>query len=78
MDTATKTGERAIPWNKGKLLGQKPPLKLKEIWAIRIRLQLDHRTRDLALFNLAVDIKLRGSHGRRDAADSYTPSMTTR
>ena len=60
MDTATKTGERAIPWNKGKLLGQKPPLKLKEIWAIRIRLQLDHRTRDLALFNLAVDIKLRG------------------
>src|SRR5436309_3680990 len=60
MDTATKTGERAIPWNKGKLLGQKPPLKLKEIWAIRIRLQLDHRTRDLALFNLAVDSKLRG------------------
>ena len=35
------------PWNKGKLLGQKPPLKLKEIWAIRIRLQLDHRTREL-------------------------------
>ena len=40
MDTATKTEGRAIPWNKGKLLGQKPPLKLKEIWAIRIRLQL--------------------------------------
>jgi len=60
MDTATKAGERAIPWNNGKLLGQKPPLNLKEIWAIRIRLQLDHRTRDLALFNLAVDSKLRG------------------
>ena len=60
MDTATKAGERAIPWNKGKLLGQKPPLNLKEIWAIRIRLQLDHRTRDLALFNLAVDSILRG------------------
>jgi hypothetical protein len=42
------------------LLGQKPPLKLKEIWAIRIRLQLDHRTRELALFNLAIDSKLRG------------------
>src|SRR5437870_10819061 len=56
----TKCNGRAIPWNKGKLLGQKPPLKLKEIWAIRIRLQLDHRTRDLALFNLAVDSKLRG------------------
>ena len=41
MDTVTKTEGRAIPWNKGKLLGQKPPLKLKEIWAIRIRLQLD-------------------------------------
>ena len=60
MDAETKAGERAIPWNKGKLLGQKPPLKLKEIWAIRIRLQLDHRTRDLALFDLAVDSKLRG------------------
>src|SRR6266705_3078010 len=51
---------RVTPWNKGKLLGQKPPLKLKEIWAIRIRLQLDHRTRELALFNLAIDSKLRG------------------
>ena len=37
MDTVTKTAERATPWNKGKLLGQKPPLKLKEIWAFRIR-----------------------------------------
>jgi site-specific recombinase XerC len=48
------------PWNKGKLLGQKPPLKLREIWAIRIRLQLARRTRDLAMFNLAIDSKLRG------------------
>ena len=60
MDTATKTEGRAIPWNKGKLLGQKPPLKLKEIWAIRIRLQLAQRARELALFNLAIDSKLRG------------------
>ena len=60
MDTATKTEGRATPWNKGKLLGQKPPLKLKEIWAIRIRLQLNQRTRELALFNLAIDSKLRG------------------
>jgi hypothetical protein len=60
METATKTEGRATPWNKGKLLGQKPPLKLKEIWAIRIRLQLDHRNRELALFNLAIDSKLRG------------------
>ncbi len=60
MDAVTKCQGRAAPWNKGKLLGQKPTLKLKEIWAIRIRLQLDHRTRELALFNLAIDSKLRG------------------
>ena len=48
-----------IPWNKGKLVGQKPPLKLKEIWAIRIRLEIANNTRDLALFNLAIDSKLR-------------------
>lgn len=48
------------PWNKGKLVGQKSPLKLKEIWSIRIRLELSHRVRDLALFNLALDSKLRG------------------
>ena len=47
------------PWNKGKLTGQKPPLKLKEIWAIRIRLQISNQIRDLALFNLAIDSKLR-------------------
>ncbi len=49
-----------IPWNKGKLVGQKPPLKLKEIWAIRIRLEIANKIRDLALFNLAIDSKLRG------------------
>ena len=48
------------PWSKGKPVGQKAPLKLKDIWAIRIHLQLDKRIRDLALFNLAVDSKLRG------------------
>jgi len=47
-------------WNKGKLTGPKPPLKVREIWAIRIRLQLAERLRDLALFNLAIDSKLRG------------------
>ena len=46
-------------WNKGKLVGQKAPLKLKEIWGIRIRLQLAKRTRDLALFDMAIDSKLR-------------------
>jgi integrase len=47
------------PWNKGKLVGQKAPLKVKEIWAIRTRLQMENRTRDLALFDLGIDSKLR-------------------
>jgi len=59
MLTNTHPSEHRIPWNKGKLIGQKPPLKLKEIWAIRIRLQISNRIRDLALFNLAIDSKLR-------------------
>jgi integrase len=56
-----RTNATAIhtPWNKGKLTGQKAPLRLNEIYAIRVRLQLAHRTRDLALFNLAIDSKLR-------------------
>ncbi len=58
MDHHITSDARKVPWNKGKLIGQKPPLKLKEIWAIRFRLQLDHRLRDLALFNLAIDSKL--------------------
>jgi hypothetical protein len=47
------------PWNKGKLIGQKAPFRLKEIWAIRIRLQVYHRVRELALFDLGIDSKLR-------------------
>ncbi|MEB0113537.1 tyrosine-type recombinase/integrase [Variovorax sp. RTB1] len=47
------------PWNKEKLVGQKRPFKLKEIWAIRVRLQISCRTRELALFNLGIDSKLR-------------------
>ena len=46
-------------WNKWKLVGQKAPLKLKEIWAFRLRLQLGERLRELAMFNLAIDSKLR-------------------
>lgn len=49
-----------VPWNKGKLIGQKPPLRPKHVWAIRTQLQLAKRRRDLALFNLAIDSKLRG------------------
>src|SRR6202022_807034 len=50
-----------IPWNKGKLTGAKPPLRPKHVWAIRTKLQVEARTRDLAMFNLAIDSKLRGT-----------------
>jgi hypothetical protein len=51
---------RREPWNKGKLIGQKQPLRPKHVWSIRTRLQMEGRTRDLAMFNLAIDSKLRG------------------
>lgn len=57
MDTIARYNHQ--PWNKGKLVGQKAPLRVRDIWAIRVRLQLAKRTRDLALFNLAIDSKLR-------------------
>jgi len=52
--------DRRQPWNKGKFTGPKPPLQPRHVWAIRTRLQLAGRVRDLALFNLAIDSKLRG------------------
>jgi len=55
-----KAALKRIPWNKGKLIGPRPPLRQKHVWAIRTRLQIDRLTRDLALFNLVVDSKLRG------------------
>lgn len=48
------------PWNKGKFVGQKAPFKLKDIWALRVRLQMENRVRELALLNLGIDSKLRG------------------
>ncbi len=59
MESPKSTAAVRSPWNKGKLVGQKAPLKLREIWAIRVRLQLAERRRELALFNLAIDSKLR-------------------
>ena len=76
------------PWNKGKLVGQKAPLKLKEIWAIRVRLQVYCRTRELALFDLGIDSKLRACdllklkvrdvcHGDRIAARAIVVQQKT-
>ena len=59
-DTSTPTTAPRTPWNKGRLIGQKPPLKLREVWSVRTRLQMAGDTRQIALFNLAIDSKLRG------------------
>src|ERR1022692_976349 len=82
------TPTRRVPWNKGKLVGQKAPLKLKDIWAIRVRLELGDRKRELALFHLALDSKLRGcalvrlrardvAHGDRIAARAIVMQSKT-
>lgn len=68
-----ETTARREPWNKGKLIGQKPPLQPKHVWAIRTKLQLDGRVRDLALFNIAIDSKLRGCDVVRLAVDDVAP-----
>ena len=82
-------GRGREPWNKGKLVGQKSPLRLKEIWAVRIRLQIANRVRDLALLDLAIDSKLRAcdlvrlrvrdvAHGERVAARAIVMQQKTR
>ena len=57
---ATPSASARAPWNKGRLIGAKPPLRPKHVWTIRTKLPVEHRTRDLAMFNLAIDSKLRG------------------
>jgi integrase len=88
MDHAPNGTSHREPWNKGKLVGQKAPLRLKDIWAIRIRLQLANRARELALFNLAIDSKLRScdlvklrlrdvAHGERIAGRAIVMQQKT-
>ena len=59
MESTANTLSRE-PWNKGKIVGQKAPFKVEDIWALRVRLQMENRVRELALFNLRIDSKLRG------------------
>jgi integrase len=62
------------PWNKGKLVGAKPPLRPSHVWSIRTKLQMADRKRDLALFNLAIDSKLRGCDVVAVRVDDVAPS----
>lgn len=66
-----------VPWNKGKLVGAKPPLRLKHVWAIRSKLPLEGRKRDLAVFNLAIDSKLRACDLVRRRVDDVAPQGVT-
>ena len=59
MESVANVSHRE-PWNKGKIVGQKVPFKPKDIWALRVRLQMEGRLRELALLNLGIDSKLRG------------------
>ena len=59
MDSNVNAAHRE-PWNKGKIVGQKAPFKVKDVWALRACLKVDSRVRELALFDLGIDSKLRG------------------
>jgi integrase len=65
------------PWNKGKLIGAKPPLRPRHVWSIRTRLIVEGRTRDLAMFNLAIDSKLRGCDVVALRVDDIAPNGYT-
>jgi integrase len=65
---------KRIPWNKGKMTGAKPPLRQKHVWAIRTKLQIEQQARDLAMFNLAIDSKLRGCDVVAIRVDDVAPN----
>ena len=74
---SSSTPSRRPPWNKGKLIGAKPPLRPSHVWSIRTKLQMAGRARDLALFNLALDSKLRGCDVVAVRVDDVAPNGYT-
>jgi hypothetical protein len=79
--SSTPTPHKRLPWNKGKLTGAKPPLRPKHVWSVWTTFQIEGRARDLTMFNLAIDSKLRGSnlaHERPLCAKSGPSRMVTR
>jgi hypothetical protein len=73
---------KRAPWNKGKLIGARPPLLARHVWSIRTKLQIEKQTRDLTMFNLAIDSKLRGCdivplRVEDIAADGYAVARAT-
>src|SRR5215468_10724094 len=72
--SSTTPHRRRPAWNKGKMPGPKPPLRPGHVWAIRAKLHLERRTRDLAMFNLAIDSKLRGCDLMALRVDDVAPN----
>lgn len=72
--STTADNSARVPWNRGKMIGAKPPLRPKHVWSIRTKLQVEGRVRDLALFNLAIDSKLRGCDVVALKVDDIAPS----
>jgi integrase len=73
-EDSTQRPPKPAPWNKGKLVGPKPPLLARHVWSIRTKLQIEGRTRDLAMFNLAIDSKLRGCDVVATKVEDVAPS----
>jgi hypothetical protein len=74
VPSASENVTKRVPWNKGKIVGAKPPLRPKHVWSIRTKLQVEGRIRDLALFNIAIDSKLRGCDVVALRVDDVAPS----
>ena len=74
QENATLAHHNRVPWNKGKVTGAKPPLRPKHVWSIRTKLQIEGRARDLAMFNLAIDSKLRGCDVVAVRVDDVAPN----
>ena len=74
VPSTSETVSKHVPWNKGKIVGAKPPLRPKHVWTIRTKLQVEGRIRDLALFNIAIDSKLRGCDVVALKVDEVAPS----
>lgn len=74
LQSALTIASKRTPWNKGKIIGAKPPLRPKHVWSVRTKLQVEGRIRDLALFNVAIDSKLRGCDVVALKVDDVAPS----
>ena len=77
METENSISPKRTAWNKGKLIGAKPPLLARHVWSIRTKLQIEGRTRDLAMFNLAIDSKLRGCDVVATKVEDVAPNGAT-